>query len=104
MHPQIDLRIEIPLLLAGLRVERQHAVEGRADEHRSADHDRRRLKLAFGKAVASVGNVAGVHLPGHRQLRDVRFIDLGQRRIAAASGIAAVRGPVRMGIVRGLRF
>ena len=101
---QIDLRIETPFFLAGLRIEREHAIERRGHEHGPTGHDRRRLEFAFGKPVAAVGNVAGVKLPGDLELGDIALVDLGERRIAAAAGIAPVRGPLNRGIVRKLRF
>jgi hypothetical protein len=91
----IDLRIEAPFLLAGLGVERDDAVEGRAQIHRAESDDRRCLEFAFTPTVAAVGDVAGVILPGDLQCSDVALVDISERRIAASARVAAVVRPIR---------
>jgi hypothetical protein len=64
---------ELPLLRAGLRVERDDVIMTRRDEYRSAPDDRRRLLLAV---------VVDLERPARLELRDVCAIDLLQIRVA----------------------
>jgi hypothetical protein len=91
---QIDLRIKAPLLTPGLRVESDDAIERGGRIHRAADDDGGRLEFALAAIIAAVGNIAGVVFPGDLQVRNIVPVDLAQRRIAAAAGIAAVIGPL----------
>jgi len=100
---QVDLRIEAPLLPAGLGVESDDPIERRTQIHSAVRDDRRRLEFALATAIASVGNIAGMVFPGDLQLRDVVLIDLGQQRVAAAARVAAVKRPIGSRVIRGFR-
>ena len=90
----VRLRIERPELLAGRRLERDHAVVRRAHVEHAVDHQRRVLERARKGAELLLGFLAGLPLPGHLELRDVLAGDAGQRRVLPAAGIAAVDRPL----------
>src|SRR5207342_2322024 len=77
------------LLLAGVGVQRDDHVGGGADVEGVADLQRGVLVLA-----AAVGLLAGVEGPGDLQLLHVVAVDLVDRGVARAAGIAAVVAPV----------
>ena len=56
----VDLRIEAPLLPAGLRVESDDAIEWGAEIHRPIGDDGCRLEFALPPIVSAVGDITGV--------------------------------------------
>ena len=76
----------MPDLAAAAGIERVHLVRAR-DVHDAVDHDRRRF---------DVPDVRNREHPAGRQPRDVALVDLRQRGVAVAAGIAVIRGPVAL--------
>nr|AGH10059.1 type III effector NopBD [Bradyrhizobium japonicum] len=89
-----DLRIEAPFLRAGAGIERDHLVEGRAEDQAVLDEQRRCLEFGsphhFGRAR---NEIAGVIFEGANELADIVGRDLSQGREARAAGIAAPAFP-----------
>ncbi len=87
LHHALRARpLVVPDPPAAARVERV-ALVGRRHIHDPVDDDRRHLQ------VAGVGNREH---PARRQLRDVVLVDLRQRRVAVAAGLAVVGRPARL--------
>ena len=84
--------VEAPELAAGGRVERERlqlgarAVEDAVDDHRVALD----LRPAVGPRVR------GVVRPGHLELRDVRRVDLRERRMLCVPGVPPVPAPLAL--------
>ena len=91
----LDLRVERPAQLAGLRIEREQALVLRAEVERVAHLDRRDLERRPRRDRLS-RQVAGAEGPRDLQLRDIGGRDLRQRRIALAElGPAVGRASLR---------
>ena len=93
----IELDVVLPELRAGPGIERDDLVERRAEEQLALDEDRRGLERGFLVERRLRLERARAMRPGHPELRDVRPIDLRERRIAAAAGIIAVTRPRGIG-------
>ena len=93
----IELDVVLPELRAGPGIERDDLVERRAEEQLALDENRRGLERRFPVERRLRLERARAMGPGHPELRDVRPIDLGERRIAAAAGIIAVIRPRGIG-------
>ena len=91
-----------PQLLAGVGVERNHVVAGRADKHLVAHLQR--CGLVFSAGACGLGYVAGAKSPGHLQLAHVVHVDLIQRGKAVVVAAVAVMAPVLLlaGSIHGL--
>ena len=81
-----------PQLLAGIGIQRNHVVAGRADKNLVTHLQGRGLVLGTG--AGGFGHIAGLESPGHLQLLDVVHIDLVQRRKAVVVAAVAVVAPV----------
>src|ERR1019366_1370366 len=95
--------VVLPDLLAGFRLERNDAVMESWRVQDAADHDGdgfRRSQKARGSVEVHVARI-NVVLPGGAQLGYVAGIDPGERRVALAAGVMAVRRPVRLRIKGG---
>ncbi len=90
---QIGTGIEAPDRLAGLRIERDDSGKRRGQVHHAVDDDGRGLERAPRTSVLAVRNIAGVVFPRDLEPCDIAFVDLRQRRISLAAGIAAVMRP-----------
>ena len=91
------LRVEHPLLLAGLPIDRGHLAErGRRVEH-AADHERGHLVGARPEHPVPFDGfrvVRGIPTPDDLEIRDVVPVDLVERRVLRAAVVAAVGRPV----------
>src|SRR4051794_35368159 len=95
----------LPNLFPGLRLERDHAVEGGPQVHHIADYQRRRLRSArpgpaatsssAGSLRDSSGRVEG---PGLLEPGYVFRVDLLKRGISHPAGIVTVDRPVGLGL------
>ena len=97
-----DLGVIYPLLAPRRRIERNHAIERRAEHEGAVDEDRRDL----GRAVGDVVRPAPLHLAGgvaprDFQVRDVATIDLPGGREPGTAGVAAVMRPACRVVRRG---
>ena len=91
------LRVEHPLLLAGLPVDRGHLSERGRGVERAADHQWRHLvraRLRHPVSVRGLGVVGRLPAPCHLEVGDVVPVDLLERRVLRAAVIAAVGRPV----------
>ena len=93
----IDLRIVGPLLRAARRIQRDHAIERRAEIERAFDQNRggleSRLLVEFGFRLQR----AGVISPHGPKLHHVSAGDLLEGRVAGAGRIASVNAPATIG-------
>src|SRR6185312_2598361 len=80
-----------PQQLTGRGVERNHGAprSGRSIEN-ALDHQRRPFEIGFGRGA----EVVGLEPPSHLQFGKVARVDLAERRVASAAGIAAVAWPL----------
>ncbi len=88
------MRVELPLLLAGCRVERDYAVEGRAEVDGVVDEERCCRPDGHRLVAAPVGDVARVKLPRLFELADVARRNLVFRREFLGLKVAVERVPV----------
>lgn len=95
-------RVKRPLLLPRLGVERDDAVVLRRDIQHVIDHQRRVLEVTGARAELLDRLVLGPPFPGRDQARDVRAVDVGQRRELRAAGVAAVHRPFLHGRLLGV--
>jgi hypothetical protein len=85
-----DFRVVAPFLRARAGVERDHLVEGRAQDQAVLDEQRRCLELRpRGRLARTVHEIAGVKLPGSEERIDIGRRDLVERREARPALIAA---------------
>jgi hypothetical protein len=91
--PAFDARVESPAFAPAFGIDREHAVEGRAEEQRAAAQHGRRLE--GGGLGAGRVPVARAKAPRDREVAHVRGRDVGQRRVARAAGVAAPVAPPR---------
>ena len=89
--------IERPALRAGIGVQRDDAIVRRAEVQHVVDHQRRRLKFARTGAERRERLLARGPLPRDRETRDGGGVDVGQRRVLRAAGVAAVERPILFG-------
>ena len=89
----LDLRIELPPLLAGRRVERDHVIVLGAEVEHVADLERHVLGGRLVRIVRAF-LVAGVKGPGELEIADVARRDVCERRVPLARGGASVDRPV----------
>ncbi len=82
---------------ARLRIERDHAIEGRREIERSIDNDGRGLEAASFPIVAAIRDVAGMEYPGDCQPRHILAIDLRKWRVTHAARVMPVVGPSFIG-------
>jgi hypothetical protein len=94
---QLEVRVMDPALGPGNRVERDDAVERRAERQRPArlrrQQDRRGVEAREGLAVGVAVELAGAVLPGDAQRADVAAVDQAQGGVVAAAGVTAVVAP-----------
>ncbi|MCG3164009.1 MAG: hypothetical protein JMDDDDMK_05475 [Acidobacteria bacterium] len=81
---------------AGLRVERRHVAERRADVERAADHQRRRLVRVDARPRIRLQHLDVRRIPRPRDFEkfDVVLINLVERRILPPALVAAVIAPL----------
>ena len=85
-----DLRIEPPHLGAAAGIERDHLVEGRAEDHAVLDEQRRRLEFGARHHVRRAAvEIAGAELPGLDQISDIGRRDHSERRKPRAAAVSA---------------
>ena len=101
-HRPVHPRIERPPLSARLCIQRDDATEGGDDVHPSLHHDRRHLEGATRNRLAGARDLPGAVGPRHLESGDRRRVDVGERRVARAEHVAAVRWPI-VGCRRGCR-
>ena len=89
----LDLRVEAPDFLAGVRVQRQHLAVGGAGIEHAVDLERGVVVGQLDR-VASGWQVAGADAPGFLQRADVVRGDLLERRVAVTELGAAIGLPV----------
>ena len=94
----VDFGVVGPALVSGRRVERDHSSEWRRQIHRPVDDERRRLELH--RLSRGFARLAGAIRPRDGKSRDVRPVDLRDRRESAAEWIATVGGPVSARLCR----
>ena len=90
----VRFRIERPQLGAGVGVQRDDAVVGRAQVEHVVDHQRRRLEVAGARAERLERLLARRPLPRDAEPRHGGRVDVGQRRVFHPALIAAVKRPV----------
>ena len=95
----VQLRIEVPFLFTGGRVEREQTLVRRTQVEHIADFNRRDFVGQFTRIVRHL-QVAGTEYPGFLQVFNVVRVDLLQRRVALTFLVTAIRRPVA---VRDLR-
>ncbi|MCY1433877.1 hypothetical protein D9M71_499180 [compost metagenome] len=88
----LDLRVEAPDLLAGVRVQRQHLAVGGAGVEHAVDLERGILVGQFDRVVSG-WQVARAYAPGFLQLADIGGGNLSERRIAITELGAAIGLP-----------
>ena len=91
------LRVEHPLLFAGLPVDRGHLAERRRRVKHTADHERGHLVGARPEhpvPLGGLGVVRGIPAPDDLEFGDVVPVDLVERGVLRAAVVAAVGRPV----------
>ncbi len=88
-----NLRIVAPLLGTRARIERDHLVEGRAEDKRARDENRRALEGAVLHVVRMDRHVARGERPCRCEIADILRRDLRRCGMALPAGVAAIMGP-----------
>jgi len=89
-----QLGVERPQLAAGRGIERDDAIERRAEHEPAVRQNRRDLEGAALESFAAALGFAGVIGPGDGEPADVLFRNLPRGGVARPADIAAVRGPL----------
>ena len=93
-----DFRVKSPFLRAGAGIERDHLVEGRAENEAVLDEQRRRLELrTLHRLRRAAVEIAGAIFPGAHEVCDIGRRDLIEFReflaaLVAAPMIPGIRG------------
>src|SRR4029077_7927679 len=90
----IDVRIEAPARLTGLRIECDHDVRAGLDVQQAEGEHRRCLEGEPAGARQARAQLAGAIGPGHRKVRDVAAVDLIETGVALTERVTAVVAPV----------
>ncbi|MNM83723.1 hypothetical protein D3C81_957900 [compost metagenome] len=98
-HRALDLRVETPQFLAGVRVQRQHFAMGGAGIEHAVGLERGVFVGQFHRVIGG-WQIAGLDTPGFLQLADVGRGDLLERRVAVTEFAAAIGLPVAFGHLR----
>ena len=88
----VGFRVVGPFLMAGGGVEGDHAVVRRADVHDSVDHQRSGFEHSGSGFVLRERDLAGFPFPCGLQVRDVGFVDEGERGVVGLPGVLCAGG------------
>ena len=91
-----------PHRLAGGGIDGRHLRHLGGDVEQAAGHDRHHLELARAHGGVGFGDLLRdrLPLPSDLELAEVGAVDLVERRVAVAAGVASERGPVAGGHAR----
>src|SRR5947207_6951597 len=95
----VGLSVKAPELFAGLGIKRRHAVVWRRHIEHAVDHERRAFEKARRGLVFLERCFPMLPLPGYLQPLHVPGVDVRQRRVLRAAGIAAVVEPFHLAAV-----
>ena len=98
----VQLRIEVPFLFTGGRVEREQTLMRRTQIKHIADFNWRHFVGQFTRIVRHL-QIAGTEHPGFFQVFNVVRVDLLQRRVALTFLVAAIGRPVAVSNLRDRR-
>jgi hypothetical protein len=93
------LRIELPKLASGIRIERDDSIAGSGKVQDVVDQKRSRLKsdLPLASRSGCFDVLARVIGPCEPKPANIAGVDLMQRRITRPARIISVVGPIRLG-------
>ncbi len=89
----VELWIERPDLLAGLRIEGDDPAKRRRNIHDAVGHHRSGFKCGTDRVVGAVANIACVIHPGDFETVDVFLVNLAQRGVPGAGDIRPIVRP-----------
>jgi hypothetical protein len=90
---RVQLGVEAPAFAASVGIERDHAIERRAQVERVVHEDRCVLERARCQAGGAVVVIAGVIDPGDLELPNVVLVDLSERRVVTSALGRTILGP-----------
>ena len=96
------MRIEVPFLFTGGRVEREQTLVRRTQVEHVADFNRRDFVGQLARIVRHL-HIAGTEYPGFFQVLHVVRVDLLQRRVALTFLVTTIRRPVAVRHLRDSR-